>query len=574
MRQMIPVVISGFALSYLLLGQAPPPPPPPPSPASTSAAQPMPTSPTGAERPKFVASDIHAAAKGYPNSQTPLVHDGRYELKNLTMLDMIRIAYGFDADKILAGPSWLEMDRYDITAKLPGESSPNDQKLMLQTLLEDRFKLVVRKETKPIPGYALTASKKTALKAAAGTETSGCTPQSSSGPAEGGSGTLMAMVNGSVVRLAMGPDAKITYNCRNVTMEQFVQGMRAMLGSGIGTSPLVEDTGLNGAWNFDVSYSLGISLLNGGSGRSDHISLAEALDKQAGLKLDARQIPTPVLTVESVNRTPTPNAPDLAQTMPPMRPATEFDVASVKPSDSSTPSFGFQIQPGGRVTTRGLPMSELLYYCFNDWNSPLHPQINGIPKWADSARYDIVAKTPPDTAPLDARHMGPALIALLKDRFKLAYHVEQQPGPAFSLRAVKPKMQAADPANRAGCKNSTAPTGSPGGPRLMTCKNMTMAQFADYLSYNGNGINGPVSDDTALDGAWDFVLNFNNAGLMAALGASGAQPGDGQSAAEPTAGYTMLEAMEKQLGLKLESVKRPQPVYVIDHLEEKPTEDQ
>jgi uncharacterized protein (TIGR03435 family) len=45
-------------------------------------------------------------------------------------------------------------------------------------------------------------------------------------------------------------------------------------------------------------------------------------------------------------------------------------------------------------------------------------------------------------------------------------------------------------------------------------------------------------------------------------------------AAEPAAGYTLFEAIEKQLGLKLESVKKPQPVYIIEHLEQKPTEDQ
>ena len=33
-----------------------------------------------------------------------------------------------------------------------------------------------------------------------------------------------------------------------------------------------------------------------------------------------------------------------------------------------------------------------------------------------------------------------------------------------------------------------------------------------------------------------------------------------------------FEAIERQLGLKLEMQKRPMPVTVIDHLEEKPTD--
>jgi len=44
------------------------------------------------------------------------------------------------------------------------------------------------------------------------------------------------------------------------------------------------------------------------------------------------------------------------------------------------------------------------------------------------------------------------------------------------------------------------------------------------------------------------------------------------AASEPVVGYTIMEAVEKQLGLKLESQKRPMQVVVIDHLEQKPTE--
>jgi len=110
----------------------------------------------------------------------------------------------------------------------------------------------------------------------------------------------------------------------------------------------------------------------------------------------------------------------------------------------------------------------------------------------------------------------------------------------------------------------------------MTCQNITMAQFADWLSSNGIGLSGPVSDATGLNGAWDFSLTYSFA-MPAALARgveTGPPGGDLPAAAEPTAGYTLFEALEKQLGLKLETTKKPQPVIVIDHLEEKPTEDQ
>jgi uncharacterized protein (TIGR03435 family) len=511
-----------------------------------------------------VATDVHASPQGYPNFQTVPAHDGRYELKKASMLDLIRTAYGFDLDKILGGPNWIELDRFDIAGKLPGETSPDDQKLMLQGLLEDRFKLIARKDTKPIPGYALIAGKKPAIKEASGDKKAGCEPQRSSGAAEGGMGMIGMVVNGNVVTISMGANMTVTYNCRNVTMEAFAQNLRTMISTSLNTTPLVEDSGLKGAWDFDLTYSVS-------STAPDRITIFDAVEK-LGLKLEPRQISTPVLSVESVNRTPTPNAPDLAKVMPSLLPVTEFDVASVKPSEPGTPGNGYQVQPGGRVNFRGVPMSQLLYYCFNDWNSPLHPQINGTPKWADSARFDIIAKAPPDTAPLDSRNIAPPLIALLKDRFKMAYHVEQQPGPAFSLQAAKPKLKVADAANRSSCKRSAAPAGSPGGSLLVTCKNMTMAQFADFLSYSSMGINGPVSDDTGLNGVWDLTLNFNYGTSMAR--STEGPAGEAPVAAEPAAGYTLFEAIEKQLGLKLESVKKPQPVYIIEHLEQKPTEDQ
>ena len=200
--------------------------------------------------------------RGYPYLRTVPVHDDRYEMKSATMLDLVRIAYGFDADKILGGPSWLEMDRFDITAKLPGETSPDDQKLMLQTLLEDRFKLVARKETKPIAGYALTAGKKPALKEAAGTEESRVQAAIFLRPgARRRQGYLMTSKERS--RLCASPSAPTRCSpitAATITMAAFVQGLHTMLGSNIGTSPVLEETGLKGAWNFDLSFSLSISL--------------------------------------------------------------------------------------------------------------------------------------------------------------------------------------------------------------------------------------------------------------------------------------------------------------------------
>src|SRR5580658_10251457 len=105
--------------------------------------------------PKFEIADVHVSAKTTnPYVRIGTVRGERYEVKLATMVDLIRIAYDFDPDKVLGGPTWLEMDRFDVLAKVPADSSPETLKPMLQTLLADRFKLVVHKDTKALPTYA------------------------------------------------------------------------------------------------------------------------------------------------------------------------------------------------------------------------------------------------------------------------------------------------------------------------------------------------------------------------------------------------------------------------------------
>ena len=168
------------------------------------------------------------------------------------------------------------------------------------------------------------------------------------------------------------------------------------------------------------------------------------------------------------------------------------------------------------------------------------------------------------------------LRALLVDRFKMTYHTEQRPVTAYSLAPAKPKMKKADPASRTSCKNPNPSAGTPPGSRVLACQNITMAQFADRLQNMTSELSWPVLDATGMEGGWDFTLTYSmNFPVMALAGRGGGdagQPGSAPAAADPSGGYTLFEAVEKQLGLKLEAQKRPMPVIVIDHIEQKPTE--
>src|SRR5579863_10001801 len=91
---------------------------------------------------------------------------GRYELRNASLVDLIRTAWSVDADKVVGGPDWLDTDRFDVIATAPPSSTPEALHIMLRSLLVDRFHLVARKDTRSLPAYVMTAGKKLQLRLA------------------------------------------------------------------------------------------------------------------------------------------------------------------------------------------------------------------------------------------------------------------------------------------------------------------------------------------------------------------------------------------------------------------------
>jgi uncharacterized protein (TIGR03435 family) len=535
--------------------------------------------------PKFEAADVRVSPKSsnpFPFPRTGPARGGRYEVKNATMVDLIRTAHGFDADKILGGPNWLELDRFDVVGKVPAGSTPEQHKQMLQSLLADRFKLVTHPDTRPLPTYTLIVPKKAQLKEAEGSEETGCKPQTSSGaPAEGGIRLFMSSAGGSgaPVTISLGPGMVITYNCRNMTMAAFASGLRGMMGVSLGPNAVIDGTNLKGNWNFDLRFSMGLIGPTMPDG-AERISIFSAVEK-LGLKLEEKQVSTPVLVVDSVNRTAGENPPDTNEALPPLPVPTEFEVASVKLSDPGGMGGRFQMQPGGRLVVTGMPLRFLIDRAFNVMTQDMVVGLQMNPQ----DRVDVNAKLPAETAvaatgPGEMEALAPLLLKLLEDRFKLKYHREDRPVTAYTLVAAKPKMKKADPASRISCKTPPPPPGTPPGSRVLTCQNVTMEQFAERLHRLTPDMSWPVIDATGLEGGWDLTLTFSMNRMM--MGGMPMRPPDGAApggaagavptAADPIPGQTLFEAIEKQLGLKLEKRPRTASVIVIDHIETKPTE--
>jgi uncharacterized protein (TIGR03435 family) len=140
-------------------------------------------------------------------------------------------------------------------------------------------------------------------------------------------------------------------------------------------------------------------------------------------------------------------------------------------------------------------------------------------------------------------------------------------------------MAKAEPNNRTNFKEGPAPGQADQRNaifgRMVTVRNMSMPQFAEDLQRIAGGyIRVPVEDKTGLDGAYDFTLTFTPINLLnGGRGRGGdAGPGAGADSADPTGGLSLFDAVNKQLGLKLEARKRPMKVLVIDSILEKPTD--
>lgn len=94
------------------------------------------------------------------------------------MAQLIATAYNIkDSDYVAGGPPWLDWDRFDIVAKVPPVTAPERARLMLQNLLDERFKLVVHRDYVPVSTYLLTVANSQPSLKASGSEAGSCQNQ-------------------------------------------------------------------------------------------------------------------------------------------------------------------------------------------------------------------------------------------------------------------------------------------------------------------------------------------------------------------------------------------------------------
>lgn len=222
-----------------------------------------------------------------------------------------------------------------------------------------------------------------------------------------------------------------------------------------------------------------------------------------------------------------------------------FEVASVKPNPNLGPpgDIPVNIDPSaGHFAMRDKPLRFVIEWAYDlkDY------QVVG-PKWIEfDNRYDIVANA---TGRATDDQMRPMLQTLLADRFQMKSHFEKRDLQVYALIPGKgePKLKKAD---------AKEPQHDGGDATGSGFYNMPLARLTFLLTRR---MDRPVLDLTGLTGNFDFKVNLS--GLGDKMGSSGYE-GEGPS---------VFQAVQEDLGLKLEPRKSTVDVLVIDSVNKIPS---
>jgi uncharacterized protein (TIGR03435 family) len=226
---------------------------------------------------------------------------GLFLATNFPLADYVAFAYklpAWDSDQV---SKRVLSDRFDIQARVDGNPTKDQMRLMMQTLLEDRFKLVMHREIRQLPVYALVLDK-------AGELGPGLQPHVDNAPCSTDPGptpvpgTVFACggiqeVQGSV------PD-RVARGARKVTMELIANSLG---GLGHADRPVIDKTGLAGTFDMHLEFSDG-EFWNGIGSRPWHAAIRpgptfiEAPKEQLGLKLEPQTAPVEIFLLDHIEK--------------------------------------------------------------------------------------------------------------------------------------------------------------------------------------------------------------------------------------------------------------------------------
>jgi uncharacterized protein (TIGR03435 family) len=269
--------------------------------------------PAGTEKPKFEVAAVRENTNNDGKINIGIQPGGRFTVVGAPLAELIRIAFGVQRTQVVGAPDWTETARFDITAKAESEiqgtppgGPPGQLNLLLQDLLEDRFKLRAHRETRELPIYALMLARSDKKLGA------GLRPSTVDCAAMRGRGGRMGLPPGPP------PPGERPPCGMRVAPNQVVAGgvslaqLTPML-SQFTQRIVLDRTGLTG--NFDIDLTFTPERMPQGAPPPgappltidpNGPSLFTALQEQLGLKLESDRAPVEVLVIDHVER-PTPD---------------------------------------------------------------------------------------------------------------------------------------------------------------------------------------------------------------------------------------------------------------------------
>jgi uncharacterized protein (TIGR03435 family) len=264
---------------------------------------------TTGDRPQFDAASIKPNKSGDPMMTFPLGQPGGHvTATNCTLRLLIAFAYNLQlgtrqTQKTLLGtPDWIDSEHFDIEAEAEGNPSRAQKVLMVQSLLADRFKLIVHHEIRQLPVFELVLAKaaRTGPQLQPHTGDNGCVSPSSGAQPTTGSGIAPLMLCGGF-KVEVGRSARL--ESRKVTLQMLAENLSYLQGI---DRPVVDRTGLSG--DFDVLLEWTPQIGQAASPEPDPSapSIFTAVQEQLGLKLESTTGPVDVLVIDHVEE-PSPN---------------------------------------------------------------------------------------------------------------------------------------------------------------------------------------------------------------------------------------------------------------------------
>lgn len=258
-----------------------------------------------ASDPTFEVASVRPNTSGYAGWRLEPQAGGRLTGTNVPAAALIRFAYDLPDFQISGGPGWLGSDRFDIAAKAEGDAPVNQTRLMLRTLLAERFKLTVHTETRDLPIYALVMARSDGRPGTQLRRTEAdCGREIVLGDDWAGIGPSRGVPRCGFFGFAPGtdlPKGRGGLAFRGLTLSMFAKRLMPVV-----RRPVSDQTGLTGY--FDAEFDFLAELpppppppgLPNAFGSDPFGSIFTVLPEQLGLKLDSRRGPVDVLVIDRV----------------------------------------------------------------------------------------------------------------------------------------------------------------------------------------------------------------------------------------------------------------------------------